>query len=185
MINQNFRSAGLNELDSDEEDNDPIKGKSSSSSKSKVYKPPRIAPVRFEGDDEDNTALSKKKMEKAKKRALNSSIIDELRREYDEAPQEITTGSVRQRKMEKRLENIRKYEEDNFTRVTLSKRDKQAMKNSMMTTSSLSNDIAFFGDTSFLNEDAHTSGNFNSSKPKSKKKFKSKPSKKIKKRRIK
>ncbi|XP_074605319.1 neuroguidin [Brevipalpus obovatus] len=183
---------GLDDLGSDEDDEDDegqIKKKTPSSSKSKVYKPPKIAPVRFEGDDEDdNDEESKKKMvQKAKKRALTSSIIDELRREYDEAPQEITTGSIRQRKIEKRLENIRKFEEENFTRVTLSKREKQAMKNPMMTTSSLPNDITFFGDTSFLNEDGPSTSSFNSKKSKSKKKYKPKPkpSKKIKKRRIK
>lgn len=171
----------------DEDDEGQIKQKSSSSSKSKVYKPPKITPVRFEGDDEDDNVeeSNKKMMQKAKKRALTSSIIDELRREYDDAPQEITTGSIRQRKIEKRLENIRKFEEENFTRVTLSKREKQAMKNSMMTTSSLPNDITFFGDTSFLNEDGPSTSGFNSKKSKSKKKYKPKPSKKIKKRRLK
>lgn len=107
----------------------------------------------------------RKSIEKVRKKALSSRIMDELRREYDEGPQEITSGSLRQRKIQKKLDEIRRYEEDNFTRVTLSKKDKKALRRSTTGASPFGDDIINFGDTSFLNDNTIKQARVGSNRP--------------------
>lgn len=177
----------MDNLESADDEEDDEQEDKSKKIKAKIYRPPKIAPVRFD-EDNDLEDAKRKSLEKAKKKALSSSIMEELRREYDEGPQEISLGSIRQRRAQKKLDEIRRYEEDNFTRVTLSKKDKQAMKRSMTNLSTLTDDLTNFGDTSFLNDGnvPNSSTSKRSSVKKYKKKYKSssKGGKKIKKRRI-
>ena len=92
-----------------------------------VYRPPRISAVpgivgavgemREEGRDRD------------RKKALQSSLIRELREEVRDTPQEISAReySRSEKVAEKRMERER-YEEDNFMRLTVSKKQKRQEK---------------------------------------------------------
>ena len=92
-----------------------------------VYKPPRISAVpgivgtvgemREEGRDRD------------RRKALQSSLIRELREEVRDTPQEISAReySRSEKVAEKRLERER-YEEDNFMRLTVSKKQRKQEK---------------------------------------------------------
>ena len=92
-----------------------------------VYRPPRISAVpgivgtvgemREEGRDRD------------RRKALQSSLIRELREEVRDTPQEISAReySRSEKVAEKRMERER-YEEDNFMRLTVSKKQKRQEK---------------------------------------------------------
>ena len=184
-----FKPAPHNLLDFDEdedeeedyESNDEQNKMSSSlgtkkkTGKSNVYIPPKVAAMMY--DDDESAEISKQKaIEKAKKRALSSNIIQDLRREYDEGPEEISTGSIRKKKMEKKLNEIKEYEEDNFIRITMSKKEKAKLKQPLTSGKNLGDEITQFGDTSFLT--AGTSGVNLNQKTKSKSKPKNKSIKK-------
>nr|CAD7394059.1 unnamed protein product [Timema cristinae] len=57
-----------------------------------VYVPPKLAAVHYDGD-ENKTDRQQRILERAKKRALNTSMIQELREEYLDTPMEITHES--------------------------------------------------------------------------------------------
>ena len=94
----------------------------------------------------------KKQMDYAKKRALNSDIMRDLKAQYDEGPEEVreTRDIYRLREDNKRKERTR-FEEENFVRLQLSKKDKHTEKR-MATISSLSQ-LTQFGNISALDED--------------------------------
>ncbi|RWS01249.1 neuroguidin-like protein, partial [Dinothrombium tinctorium] len=81
---------------------------------------------------------------------MSSSVIRELRREYDDAPEEVPTESVGRRKHQKELSERRRYEEEYFTRLNA---PKKSLKEDLMTLSSLCDDITRFEDISALDLD--------------------------------
>jgi len=121
----------------------------------KKYVPPKVSAVRFEDDSLEEK--KRKLLEKAKKRALNSDLIQELRNEFDEAPEEVTEDLVVRRRPNRReLERIR-YEEEHMTRVMLSKKDgggkKTRLEDQLMTMTRLGDDVTRFEDISALDKD--------------------------------
>jgi U3 small nucleolar ribonucleoprotein protein LCP5 len=63
-------------------------------------------------------------MEKARKRAAQSSLIQDLRAQYSEAPVEVRDLP----QMSKMEEELHRFEEDNYTRIKLSKKEKLMIK---------------------------------------------------------
>ena len=109
-----------------------------------VYRPPRIsaAPgivgsageVREEGRDRD------------RRRALQSSLIRELREEVGDTPQEIfAREDARSARVAERVRERERYEEDNFMRLTVSKKQRRQEK----ITRSEMESIMDFGRTEF------------------------------------
>lgn len=118
------------------------------------YVPPKVSAVRYEDDSVE--ARKERAVERAKKRALSSSIIRELRSEFDEAPEEISETSVGRKKLNKKVEERTRYEEDNFVRLNLNKREKRREESSnqhLLTVSDLGRDLTRFEDVSALHED--------------------------------
>lgn len=90
-----------------------------------VYVPPKQRMVMFE-EEQDVEKRNKKREHKLKKKLDSSAIVQYVREEFTDTPQEYksygtdeTTGPTR---ME---EEQREFEEDNFMRVTLTKADKK------------------------------------------------------------
>lgn len=113
----------VSDADSGEEVNEERKDKISD-----VYVPPKLAPMHYDGDltEKDRQLM---RIEKAKKRALSSSIIQELREEYGEEPLEIKESSDFHRITEnKEMKERAMYEEENFVRLTLTKKEKSKIK---------------------------------------------------------
>ena len=92
-----------------------------------VYRPPRISAVpgiigsvgeaREEGRDRD------------RRRALQSSLIRELREEVGDTPQEVSAREdSRSAKVADRMRERERYEEDNFMRLTVSKKQRRQEK---------------------------------------------------------
>lgn len=108
----------------DNENNDvDADGRGTTEQQQGVYVPPKVTAVPY---DEDNLSKKEKRMEKARQRSLNSTLLQDLRSEYGEAPDEIIDDRKGQRreKFKKREDERKRYEEDNMRRLTLTKNDK-------------------------------------------------------------
>lgn len=105
---------------------------------SKVYKPPKLAAVHYDGD-ETQSSKREKQMENLRKRALNSDILQDLKDQYNEGPEEIReTRDLHRLKVDKRTKEKTRYEEEHFTRLTTTKKEKQSQQR-VATISSLNN----------------------------------------------
>lgn len=130
--------------------------------KNQVYVPPRLAQMKYEDEQDRKT----RNLERAKKRAMNCSIINELRKEFDDAPEEEFDGLNRKSGIGKFLNRKKKYEEEHFIRLNLTKQQK-AQARKLATVNSIADDVTKFEDISVLNID--NSNDFTPAKKKSKK----------------
>ncbi|CAD5123900.1 DgyrCDS12207 [Dimorphilus gyrociliatus] len=113
-----------------------------------VYKPPKLAPVRY--DEEDTVrAIKEKKLEEKKRRALTSGLYRELREELHDGPEEIHESiDLHRAKTDKKLKEKKDYEEKYFIRMPVSKKEKNEARR--MRTLNDINSIAEFGQVAGL-----------------------------------
>jgi U3 small nucleolar ribonucleoprotein protein LCP5 len=150
--------------------------------KSALYVPPKLTPMIC---DIDETEEDRKKvlLERAKKRALSGSIMSELRREFDTAPEEIREGGHHAFKLDQKDEqkDLREYEEEFYKRVKITNKNR-SLTRKPQTSTNLSN-IAQFEDLRILYDmdarldelaDASASKKMKKEKPKGKGKMKGK-----------
>ncbi|KJH51653.1 basic region leucine zipper [Dictyocaulus viviparus] len=104
----------------------------------KKYVPPKIMAVKYEEDDDSKEA---KTLKKARRRAIQSSLVQELRQQYGDAPEEFKEQSGRKYKSDKEREN---YEEDNYVRLRMGKAQKKRER--LLTRDNAVNDLFKFGD---------------------------------------
>lgn len=107
------------------------------------YVPPKITSMPY---DADETAAEKqeKLKERARKRAANSTLIDEWKEEFLDTPVEISGGSRAQQMISKAMKERERYEEENFTRLPMSKADKHRQKR-LSTMGILGDELTSFG----------------------------------------
>ena len=131
---------------------DGVDEEETSEKKEKKYVPPKVSSVHYDGDED--VPIEKRKvrmMERAKRRALSSSLMQELKNEFDDTPEEISEVSVGRRKMNRKRLEVEAYEEDNFVRLNPTKKTKQRRKeDGLLTMSSLADNVTRFGDLSAL-----------------------------------
>ncbi|XP_071483301.1 neuroguidin-like [Diadema antillarum] len=119
--------------------------------KPKKYVPPKVAAMYYDGD-ESLKERRERQLEKAKKRALSSQMIRELRAEYYDGPEEVTESIGLHRLREDReAKEKREFEEENFMRLPVTKRDKQASRR--LTTMSSLDGLTKFDNISALDRD--------------------------------
>ncbi|KPP61158.1 hypothetical protein Z043_120776 [Scleropages formosus] len=117
---------------------------------SKKYIPPRIAPVHYEGDMTE-ADRQKEMADKRRRAALRSSVIQELRQQYSDAPEEIRDRRDFQTERESREELHRKqYEESMMVRLAVTRQEKSARKRGMKGMSSQLSSITRFSDITAL-----------------------------------
>ncbi|XP_028288568.1 neuroguidin [Parambassis ranga] len=139
--------------DSEESENEAKEAssaKKAAHSSGRKYVPPKIAPVHYDGD---MTEADKKNAQVERKRqaALRSSVIQELRQQYSDAPDEIRDRQDFQSERDSREELHRKhYEESMMVRLNMPKQQKNARKRSMMSMSGQLSGITHFSDISAL-----------------------------------
>uniref|UniRef100_A0A1A7XCB9 Neuroguidin, EIF4E binding protein n=1 Tax=Iconisemion striatum TaxID=60296 RepID=A0A1A7XCB9_9TELE len=144
-------------------------------SSGKKYIPPKIAPVHYDGD---MTEADRKKvhMERQRLGALRSSVIQELRQQYSDAPEEIRDRRDFQSERQSREELQRKhYEESMMVRLNVPKRQKNARKRGTMAMSGQLSGITHFSDITALTGGEGQDGD--SSRPRKKKKLMKKKTK--------
>lgn len=174
----NFRpnlSALKNEgSDDDDADSDESGDEAATSKTNKVgkYVPPKNVPAFDAGDKE---TLERNEEEQNKKRSLSKSIMEDLRRQHSDMPDEEHSNvhdTMRAQQIAKMKERIQ-YEEDNFMRLPLTKKDKHK-RNQMTTDGRLGDELTYFGESSFNDKGPkkRKSGSGGKSKGAARKKFK-------------
>ncbi|XP_050050711.1 neuroguidin [Dermacentor andersoni] len=140
----------------------------------KVYRPPKLAPVHYDGDETEKERRERL-LERAKRKALCTSVMEELRSEFYDGPIEIKDAyDSHKAKQNKAVQERVQYEEDNMLRLTLTKKERNLGKQ-LGTMSSL-RDLTRFGDFSAL--DANDADDLQPPKKKTKKVYKKKWGKK-------
>ncbi|CAI2317583.1 unnamed protein product [Caenorhabditis sp. 36 PRJEB53466] len=128
-----------------EEENGESEGEEGKTTKEvKKYVAPRIRAVRYEDEEE----APSKQVEKAKRRAMQSSLIMELKNQYSDAPEEIREMSEKKYQYDRERE---KYEEENFTRIRLNKEQKR--RSEQLGKAETLDDLLTFGDYMMRGED--------------------------------
>eukprot|EP01138_Halocafeteria_seosinensis_P011352 gb/GECG01011595.1/.p1 GENE.gb/GECG01011595.1/~~gb/GECG01011595.1/.p1 ORF type:complete len:510 (+),score=105.23 gb/GECG01011595.1/:1-1530(+) len=126
-VNEEVLKPNLDALESHEAEND----------ENGAYRPVKRAAVSFE-DDSASKAASDRRTKRMQEKARQSRIYSDLRNEFSERPEELgdTTGtgernesSRRAKELDKKLARLederRRYEEDNFVRLPVSKEEKK------------------------------------------------------------
>ncbi|KAG7488715.1 hypothetical protein MATL_G00036520 [Megalops atlanticus] len=151
-------------------------GKKESSGVSKKYVPPRIAAMHYEGDTTE-ADRQKEKADRQRRAALRSTLIQELRQQYSDAPEEIRDSRDFQTERQSREELHRKeYEESMMVRLAVPRREKTARKRGMLGMSSQLNSITRFSDITALT--GGEAQDVENPRPKKKKKLMKKTTKK-------
>ena len=97
-----------------------------------VYRPPKMSAAIFR-ENENAAQKAEKKMAKQRKKLRNNEILESLREEFSEAPEAVSSTGVlgktsEEKRIEEEMEERRVFEEDRFTRLALTRKDKQAIK---------------------------------------------------------
>jgi len=124
-----FKPNVANLVDKDEENSDEGDGETTAEDKSGVYVPPKLTAVPYAGD---KLSREEKKLEKARQRSLNTNLLDDMRQEFGDEPEEISDGRNRSmhRKLKQVVDEREQFEETNLKRLTITKKDK-AMKHKL------------------------------------------------------
>ncbi|XP_060081838.1 neuroguidin-like [Ylistrum balloti] len=138
----------INKLEGEDSEEDSNSDEEEKERKPRAYVPPKLAAVHYDGDE---TIEEKKQrhLEKAQRRAASSSLVRELAHQLTDAPEEIQESrDLHRLKADKRAKEIKEYEEQFFTRVSVSKKERNASRR-LSTMSSL-NSLTQFDDISAL-----------------------------------
>ncbi|CAD7086182.1 unnamed protein product [Hermetia illucens] len=147
------------ESSEDDTDDDSKRKKSSGSkseSKTGVYVPPKLTAVHYDGD-ETKAERERKMLERARKRALSSSILQDLKEEYLDVPTEVSSGSRAQQILSKAQKEKQEYEEAYLTRLPVTKAEKQRQRR-LTTIGTLGDEITSFADISALHGGSSSGG---------------------------
>lgn len=145
MINDSEEDS---ESESDEEPSAAFKKKSKverseTTDEIAKYVPPKLTSMPY--DAEETAAEKQEKLrERARKRAVNSTLIDEWKEEFLDTPVEISGGSRAQQMISKAMKERERYEEDNFTRLPMTKAEKHRQKK-LSTMGMLGDELTSFG----------------------------------------
>uniref|UniRef100_A0A0N5AVF2 Neuroguidin n=1 Tax=Syphacia muris TaxID=451379 RepID=A0A0N5AVF2_9BILA len=134
----NFNLAGDDEEVEDDTENKDVAVKK--------YVPPKLVAVHYNEDEEEKEA---RRIERNRRRALQSSLIQELRTEYSDAPLEVSEDR-RNRKLVQQEKEKEKYEEDYFVRLQVSKKERH--KEKLKNRQNLIEDLLHFGDYMAMDE---------------------------------
>merc|ERR1712150_176146 len=170
-----LKNEGSDDDDEDTDDNEDASGdEAATPNTNKVgkYVPPKNVPSFDAGDTE---TLERNEEERNKKRSLSKSIMEDLRRQHSDMPDEEHSNvhdTMRAQQIAKMKERIQ-YEEDNFMRLPLTKKDKHK-RNQMTTDGRLGDELTYFGESSFNDKGPkkRKSGSGGKSKGAARKKFK-------------
>jgi len=149
---------GENEMQEDSDDNLKSHRTKSKDGKTELYRAPKIsaAPYKF---DESVDEREEKQRQKNKNKLRNSAIFESLREEFGSAPEltsssglDNATGDAKALKMAE--DERRDFEEERFVRLTLSRKEKKAIKRQRADSQKLDSltDIGDIGDIDDLED---------------------------------
>ncbi|KAI7887433.1 hypothetical protein K492DRAFT_155022 [Lichtheimia hyalospora FSU 10163] len=142
-----FKPNPMNLLARDDDEDNEEEEEEEEDVKKGVYRPPKMAPVVF---DEDGTKASKREKQEARLRekASRSRVIRDLMADMNDAPEEsdvhggVTESVVFGDRLDHQIAEKRKYEEDNYVRLAVTRKEKKrinAKKNRMQFESEFDN----------------------------------------------
>jgi U3 small nucleolar ribonucleoprotein protein LCP5 len=163
--------AGGDDDEEEEEDDDEAEEGTVKHNKGSKYVAPKNVPAFFE----DNETTEREEDDRMKKRTLSKSIMEDLRRQHLDLPEEehSQVDTMKAQHIAKLKERIR-YEEENFMRLPVTKKDTHKSRQ-MTTMGTLGDEMTYFGDNNFYNDPKGTKrkgGARKSSKGAARKKFK-------------
>ena len=128
----------------DEEDSEDADPESKAASSEGKYVVPKHVPAYYD-EDKSKETLEEEAGKKEKKKLLSKSLIEDLKRQHLDTPEEVyeQEDTMKKRKIEAIRERTR-YEEENFTRLPLSKKMKHSRKQ-MSTIGTIGDEITSFG----------------------------------------
>ncbi|GAB1602046.1 neuroguidin-like [Argonauta hians] len=146
-----------------DDDDDEAEAEEAGHHNIKAYVPPKLAAVQCGQMTAEERR--EKMVQRAKKRALGSTLLQDLKQEYDDAPEEfMERSSLNRIKENKEMKERIRYEEENFVRLPITKREKVAAR--QFTTSASLGQLANFENINVLYDESE----FNMGEPKKKKK---------------
>lgn len=107
--------------DKAESEVDEKKSKRSRDSKQNIYRPPKLLPMPYEEEDIDKP----QKRVDARKKEISARMVQELKEDLLDVPIEITEGSLAMKMQNKQEKKRINFEESNYTRIPVTKKDKQ------------------------------------------------------------
>lgn len=139
---------GTSDSDAQSDQQEHTRNKKKLKDSTGVYVPPKLSAVHYDGED-TKAERNRKQLERAKKRALSSSIIQDLKEEYLDVPTEVTAGSRAQQMLSKAQKEKQEYEEAYLTRLPVTKSEKHRQRK-LTTLGTLGDEITSFGNISAL-----------------------------------
>ena len=163
-----------NSDDEDDEDSEEEEGEDKAAS-DKKYVAPKNVPAFFDGD-KTQEEMESEMMAKKKKTALSRTMMKELQHQLYDTPEEIShEADVKKAKYIAKEREKELYEEENFTRLPVTKAERLARKNTF-TVSNVGDSVTSFGHSDFDGTGGGAGGKkrkrASDGKGKSKKKFK-------------
>ncbi len=165
-----------NSTDEENVESDSAEIKTKNKKQDGKYVAPKNVPTYYE--DNDREAIAREEANKAKKKTLSKSIMEDLKRQHLDLPEEEFNhvDTMKAAHIAKMKERIR-YEEENFTRLPVTKKDKHKRRRQMTTMGTLGDEMTYFGNSNFYNDSAkgskkRKSGSHSKSKGAARKKFK-------------
>lgn len=148
----------LGGMDDDDDSDDEEGGVREKRADGGKYKVPKHVPAYYNeengagGGDDDGEAEAKKK----KKQQLSKALIEDLKRQHLDTPEEIfeAEDTMRKTRVDAARERQR-YEEEHFMRLPISKRDKKLgrRKGGMSTVATIGDEVTAFGKNYFTTND--------------------------------
>lgn len=132
------------EEDSSEEEDE---GEAGETSKTGKYVVPKNVPMYF--DDQSREDVERENLQKARKTQLSRGMIEELKLQHQDAPEEIFSqvDTMKKKQIEMAKERTR-FEEENFIRLNVSKKDKHKRRQ-MTTMGTIADEVTNFGTNVF------------------------------------
>ena len=136
-------------------ESDEIEDTSTGDGRNQLYKVPKHIPTLCEDDIGSRQDTEKEDRANSKKRTLSKSILEDLRRQHLDTPEEeYHQADTMKAKHVALLKERTRYEEDNFMRLPqMSKKEKHKLKSRSMTTiGNMADEITYFGQNNFYNK---------------------------------
>merc|ERR1719189_2799700 len=150
--------AALASDDESDQDLDEIQNDKTSN---QLYRAPKNIPALCEDDANSKREAEMEERASSKKRTLSKSLLDDLRRQHLDTPEEeYHQSDTLKAKHVAMLKERTRYEEDNFMRLPqMSKKEKHKLgKRSMMTMGNVADEITYFGKNNFYNKPQESKG---------------------------
>jgi len=136
-------------------ESDEIEDTSTGDGRNQLYKVPKHIPTLCEDDIGSRQDTEKEDRANSKKRTLSKSILEDLRRQHLDTPEEeYHQADTMKAKHVALLKERTRYEEDNFMRLPqMSKKEKHKLRSRSMTTiGNMADEITYFGQNNFYNK---------------------------------